>query len=1414
MRAGSNPFGEDPPPPRGSNSNAFDDGGSRTAGANNRTDYGMGLVNPKAKREAEERRRRMAENRDSGGFESVDPFDTSSSKDAVPMRRQTSRDGSVSRGGGSNPFDFDADYPESKGGSSEGGPVGRLAGRAMGSIIGNFGRSGGHGQRGGVDDTEDSEPIMSGMDADDSYGARNRKGHQRSQSQSVGQNGVGPNSRPSNLAQRSRTGGATMPAGGGGGGGIGANMRTSIAAGNLASWLKGNKAEDEGELASDTINGDSNVDASGYTSNPAHSNSGVHPTPQDSKPKKTTRLSIMPVKKKKEAQPSPYPTVNRMAGTQPLGQKVIKGGRRKVTIQRWPYDDYHTAQESYYESLDGGLNDDDDDENMLGGAVGGGYLSGSDDEDNPNHPSKAHVNTGDDGAKIYERPKELPSIKEDVQGLRLVDFESKAQERAIGIISTWLFDAGLIDELLVNGAVGYRPSILSSASSMGDASRASSTKTSEGVEVGAHGFPIGVDGGLKMDKEIEKLRASAQRELSLINARLNDGVAASGAEVQELVNAVAATKGDLGRLRELSTYISNGCKTPSEDGEAYSGPGSEMDARDEFLLANFPKLRSAINARRNLFRCFRELEFFSQIPSTCDRLREELHAGEWTTNEWSTIRNVCMEHVELEILLVEAEAGMKARIDYEGADEGQELVESTGGANGRGGPGASMRGPRGKSLKSKFASFRGSAGPGKLPAPGGGFQTTMPGNYEAVDNFLSVHVKNVWELGEEIRMRILSGIGSSFDLAMNNPAGMVALVEAVEVYERAAEQYQAMYDEEEARYGGPVGGSGGGKKQQRLHFTDMRAAALAQIYQDFELRGLEVFRAIHMRAADMAEEEDALNSQFTAVLRAATELVAEIELVKNDMAPCFAPHWNVETLWSSCVAHVCSNQILQQIGGPDGHNLPDLTVTQLLDLVAWVEYFRETIEEAFPNVANMHAKRTYLDTRPDLFAGDAKAVDLETATDSLAWVNNMLWEVHRLAQDEFLARTKDQTDEWLDNVYRAEHEKNQSQEGRLTTSLCEDVFSLAGVQLRTIRERLSRKSYALVMAVCLIFSHLRSKQIHARNNFLQDLETCCAAANDFIRMSEQCEEVMSELLRECEFDEEDILTLEASSSELLSLYSNDAVYAAQSVHIYIFEPIRDAIADELFGGEWEESLTHNELALTLVRTLEDFMGDLEQYLDELMVRKTLDALVSSTVVFYVKCLLLKAENHASVKVSCFSDNEKALERINGDIKVMRDYFEGLTEDTPGLARVIEREFEILTTIHECMSIAADLSESDASDFILVLQKRVRDVDITKHVVGDLWHLVSPTQERAVWELVESMEEQLNAIAPKDDNAVKEAHDRSAVPGLRMDEFMAMHYIESKRKRPVKAGAVEKMVKGWKMSWTTDETAPGGRHVDG
>ena len=429
-------------------------------------------------------------------------------------------------------------------------------------------------------------------------------------------------------------------------------------------------------------------------------------------------------------------------------EEILYGGKR---VTQWPYDDYHTVQQMYYVKL----------QELQ-------QTQASNAQEEKNQAAEA-TNT-----QNLQRPPDPPDVPTAVMGLPLSDFESKAEERAIAIVSTWLFDCGLIDELLVHGGMAGGTATVSQDSENqqggGDGSGGQDGTTTE----------INIDGPSKMDQELTKLKASSQRTLALINARLNDGVAASGAEVQELVNAVNSTKDDLAHLRQLSTYISS--------------TGDVEQRSQTFMLTRYPKLKKAINARRNLARCFRELDFYAKIPLTCDRLRDELHSAEWTDNEWNSLRDVCREHVDLEIFLVEAEAGMKKRIDEERQDQDR-----------------SSSGPGGRSsyLSSKM---------------------TMH-NHEEVDNFLHEHVKNVWELGDEIRVRIMSGIGTAFDLAMNNPAGMVALVEAVEVYETANEEYKTVHGEE-------AGSS------QTLRFTDMRASALKQIYQDFESRGLEVFREV------------------------------------------------------------------------------------------------------------------------------------------------------------------------------------------------------------------------------------------------------------------------------------------------------------------------------------------------------------------------------------------------------------------------------------------------------------------------------------------------------------------------------------------------------------------------------------------
>ena len=111
----------------------------------------------------------------------------------------------------------------------------------------------------------------------------------------------------------------------------------------------------------------------------------------------------------------------------------------------------------------------------------------------------------------------------------------------------------------------------------------------------------------------------------------------------------------------------------------------------------------------------------------------------------------------------------------------------------------------------------------------------LPHNTDEVDRFLKEHVQNVWELGDEIRMRILSGIAGAFDLALNNPAGMVSLVEAVEAYEIANREYTAVHGVE------------AGGVSQSLRFTDMRAVALGELYKDMEARGIELFEELTLQ---------------------------------------------------------------------------------------------------------------------------------------------------------------------------------------------------------------------------------------------------------------------------------------------------------------------------------------------------------------------------------------------------------------------------------------------------------------------------------------------------------------------------------------------------------------------------------------
>ena len=68
----------------------------------------------------------------------------------------------------------------------------------------------------------------------------------------------------------------------------------------------------------------------------------------------------------------------------------------------------------------------------------------------------------------------------------------------------------------------------------------------------------------------------------------------------------------------------------------------------------------------------------------------------------------------------------------------------------------------------------------------------------------------------------------------------------------------------------------------------------------------------------------------------------------------------------------------------------------------------------------------------------------------------------------------------------------------------------------------------------------------------------------------------------------------------------------------------------------------------------------------------------------------------------------------------------------------------------------------------------------------------------------------NAVAPIDEKAILIAQARETVPGLRMDEMMAKHVDDDKRRRPMMAEALKKAegaLRGWRWGRKDKDDTP-------
>lgn len=255
----------------------------------------------------------------------------------------------------------------------------------------------------------------------------------------------------------------------------------------------------------------------------------------------------------------------------------------------------------------------------------------------------------------------------------------------------------------------------------------------------------------------------------------------------------------------------------------------------------------------------------------------------------------------------------------------------------------------------------------------------------------------------------------------------------------------------------------------------------------------------------------------------------------------------------------------------------------------------------------------------------------------------------------------------------------------------------------------------------------------------QSVDECCAAANDFLRMSDGVDLLVKKLSEENKlfFGNETSLgrsTLSYEGGALVSSLMQDAFHAAEHIQVMLMRKVnRTSIPSDLFSPSWEDDWTHNEVMVEMLQIMDLDLARAETFMSvDHLYHKTLTACCKAIVCFYVRCLVQKADSVCSRRRNRdrmgrpgeqqpFRNPDRALLRMQDDIRLIKSFFHEKSTETMALTRILGDEMRILELIHECLSS----EDSDSLEtFIVVIHKRTgADSLVTRHFVSDLWMLV-------------------------------------------------------------------------------------------
>jgi len=234
------------------------------------------------------------------------------------------------------------------------------------------------------------------------------------------------------------------------------------------------------------------------------------------------------------------------------------------------------------------------------------------------------------------------------------------------------------------------------------------------------------------------------------------------------------------------------------------------------------------------------------------------------------------------------------------------------------------------------------------------------------------------------------------------------------------------------------------------------------------------------------------------------------------------------------------------------------------------------------------------------------------------------------------------------------------------------------------------------------------------------------------------------------------LLLQEEQNKLSNIYLSDAVYALEMIHTLVFSPINSLLPKKLFSVEWEIYLMNNEVAHSLVNTLDDYLRDIEVYLDnEFLFKKLIDLLITKTVVFYLSQLLRKAKQQSVIptRKKVFENTKRACNRFSDDIEIFKKFFVRYAGQIKALHPTIKREFDPLLAIKgfiftlQNYPLQNDMTEREMQEFAAIFYNMTGTINLTRKISCDLCLIFAPNKAKLVNKSITAIKDELTSVKP-------------------------------------------------------------------